>query len=131
VLDQYLCKKAKDKLEPNAFISYAIGRLQDSPAVWTIEKLSQKVGYTQKHLISLFKKHAGLSPKVLSRILKFQYVIGQIERQESLDWTDIAYGCGYYDQAHFIKEFRAFSGINPSSYLTQRGDYLNYIPVRG
>ena len=37
--------------------------------------------------------------------------------------------CGYYDQAHFIKEFQTFSGLNPSAYLTQRGDYLNYIPI--
>lgn len=33
------------------------------------------------------------------------------------------------DQAHFIKEFQTFSGLNPSAYLIQRGDYLNYIPI--
>jgi AraC-like DNA-binding protein len=37
--------------------------------------------------------------------------------------------CGYYDQAHFINEFRKFSSFNPSAYLEAKGEFMNYIPV--
>ncbi len=130
VLEQHFMKKGKNRFEPNIFIDYALKQLQHSPQVWTIERLAAKTGFSQKHLISLFKKYVGLSPKQFARIARFQKVIAELEQQQSVEWTSIAYDCGYFDQAHFIKEFKAFSGINPSSYLVQQGVYRNYIPVR-
>lgn len=130
VLENYFLQKGKGKLEQNIFISYAIGQLQQSPQLWTIEQLAAKTGFTQKHLIHLFKKFVGLSPKQFARIARFQKVIAELEQQQSVEWTSLAYDCGYFDQAHFIKEFQAFSGINPSAYLVQRGEYRNYLPVR-
>lgn len=130
ILEKHFLQKGKQKLEPNVLVGYAIDQLQKSPQVWTIEQLTRKVGITQKHLISLFKKYAGLSPKLFARISKFQKVIQLVEKGQKMSWTSLAYECGYYDQAHFIKEFQAFSGINPSSYLAERGDYINYLPVK-
>lgn len=130
ILESYFSEKGKRKSEPNLLIKYAVDQLMQSPEVWTIDKLTQKVGVTQKHLISLFKKYVGLTPKQFARICKFQKVIQLVEKQQQIEWTPIAYECGYYDQAHFIKEFKAFSGLNPSRYLVQRGEYINYLPVK-
>ena len=128
VLESYFLEKKKR--EGNPLVDYALAELQRAPEVWTIEKLSQKTGVTGKHLIHLFKKYVGLSPKQFARISRFQKVIQLIEQQKAIEWTSLAYECGYYDQAHFIHEFRAFSGINPSTYLTQRGEFINYLPVQ-
>jgi AraC-like DNA-binding protein len=130
ILEKYFLQKGKRKLEPNVFVSYAIEQLQRSPQLWTIKQLAAKTGFTQKHIISLFKKYAGLSPKQFARIARFQKVIHELEQKRSIEWTSLALDCGYYDQAHFIKEFHAFSGINPTAYLVQRGNYRNYIPVQ-
>ena len=130
IIENYFLQKVDQKQEPNLLIKYAVDQLLHAPAVWTIDKLTRKVGVTQKHLISLFKKYVGLSPKQFARISKFQKVIQLAEKQQQIEWTPIAYECGYYDQSHFIKEFQAFSGINPSSYLLQRGEYINYLPVK-
>jgi AraC-like DNA-binding protein len=116
-------------MENHVLVHYSVGQLTLSPHMWTIRDLSQKTGITQKHLITLFKKYVGLSPKMFSRIYKFQRVIHLIEEQKKVDWSMLAYECGYFDQAHFIKEFQAFSGINPAAYLDKRGPYLNYIPL--
>lgn len=129
-LEAFFLQKGKNRLEPNKLVSFAIGQLQQAPQVWTIKNLTQKTGVTQKHLINLFKRYAGLSPKLFARISKFQKVIAEVEKQKEIEWAPIAYECGYYDQAHFIREFQAFSGINPSAYLVQKGQYKNYIPVR-
>lgn len=120
----------KKRCEANPLVAYAVAQLQHSPQVWTIEKLSQKTGVTGKHLISLFKKYVGLSPKQVAKIARFQKVIQLIEQQRTIEWTSLAYECGYYDQAHFIHDFRSFSGINPSAYLMQRGEFINYLPVQ-
>jgi AraC-like DNA-binding protein len=53
-----------------------------------------------------------------------------IERQPSFDWVDLALACGYYDQAHFIHEFRALSGFTPTTYLLERGERLNHVSLR-
>jgi AraC-like DNA-binding protein len=48
---------------------------------------------------------------------------------KQVDWSDAALACGYFDQAHFIHDFRAFSGINPSTYLAQKTEHLNHVPL--
>jgi AraC-like DNA-binding protein len=46
-----------------------------------------------------------------------------------VEWAALAADCGYFDQAHFIHDFRAFSGINPSTYIAQRTEHLNHVPL--
>lgn len=127
-LESFLLRQTKRTLEPNRAISYAVSSLQ-SPQFLAIRDLANAIGITQKHLITQFERIVGLRPKSFARVCKFQRVVNLIEQQREIDWTRIANDCGYYDQAHFIKEFQAFSGLNPSSYVSQRGEYVNYIPI--
>ena len=129
ILENYFLIKGKNKMENHALVQYSVAQLVQSPQMWTIKTLSDKTGITQKHLITLFKKYVGLSPKMFSRINKFQKVIELVEKQQKVDWAMLAFECGYFDQAHFIKEFQAFSGINPVSYLEKRGPFRNYLPI--
>jgi len=73
---------------------------------------------TQKHLIQQFKKYVGLTPKVYHRIVRFNNILNQIRNKEKLDWAKVAYDTGYADQAHFIKEFKEFSGFNPKEFIS-------------
>ena len=86
-----------------------------------IDWLIQKTGYSQKHVIHLLKKHTGFSPKYLQRINRFHHVVNEIQRQKGqLDWFSIVQRYGYHDQAHLIKDFAHFSGINPMEYLASQ-----------
>jgi AraC-like DNA-binding protein len=127
--EAFLLEQTKRSLEQNKSIAFAIHKLQHSPQFLAIRDLASHIGITQKHLISQFEKIVGLRPKSFARVAKFHKVLQAIEKTQKVEWTSIAYECGYYDQAHFIKEFHNFSGVNPSAYLTQRGDYLGYIPI--
>jgi len=129
LLESFLLNHVHRSLEANRLITFAVQQLQQSPQFLAIRDLANTIGITQKHLISQFEKVVGLRPKTFARISKFQKVLTTIEQQQKVEWSAIAYDCGYYDQAHFIKEFHAFSGLNPSAYLTQRGEYMNYIPL--
>lgn len=129
-LEGFLLQQARRSLELNRAISFAVHKLQHSPQFLAIRDLAQTIGITQKHLITQFERIVGLRPKSFARVCKFQKVVNLIESETEIDWTRIANDCGYYDQAHFIKEFQAFSGLNPSTYLAQRGEYVNFVPVR-
>jgi AraC-like DNA-binding protein len=128
-LEAFLLGQARRSLEANRLITFAVHQLQHSPQFLAIRDLASTIGITQKHLISQFEKVVGLRPKSFARVCKFQKVVNLIEQQDQIEWAAMAADCGYYDQAHFIHEFQAFSGLNPSTYVTQRGDYLNYIPI--
>ncbi|HSS20680.1 MAG TPA: DUF6597 domain-containing transcriptional factor [Pyrinomonadaceae bacterium] len=129
VMESFMLRHARRALETNRLISFAVQQLQHSPQFLAIRDLANTIGITQKHLISQFEKIVGLRPKTFARISKFQKVLTSIEQTKKVEWSAIANDCGYYDQAHFIKEFQTFSGLNPSAYLTHRGRYLNYIPL--
>ena len=73
-------------------------------------------GY-RRRLIEIFTEQIGMTPKIFCRVCRFQRAINEIQRR-ALPWTEIATGCGYYDQAHFINEFRTLSGLTPSDYCT-------------
>ena len=128
-LESFLLQQAKRSLEANRLISFAVHQLQRSPQFLAIRDLASTIGITQKHLISQFEKVVGLRPKSFARVCKFQKVVNAIEQQKEIEWAALAADCGYYDQAHFIHEFQTFSGLKPSAYVTQRGEYLNYIPI--
>jgi AraC-like DNA-binding protein len=128
-LETFLLGQAKRSLEANRLVTFAVQQLQQSPQFLAIRDLANTIGITQKHLISQFEKVVGLRPKSFARVCKFQKVVNLLEQKNQIEWAAVASDCGYYDQAHFIHEFQTFSGLNPSAYLRQRGDYLNFIPL--
>ena len=129
LLEGFLMKWAADQLSPNPYIEFAVQALQHPDENFSVKWLTQKTGISHKHLIRTFDKCVGLKPKMLARVFKFQKTIQLLENGQPLRWTDIAFDCGYFDQAHFIKEFHHFSGINPTAYFDAKGDHLNYLPV--
>jgi AraC-like DNA-binding protein len=62
-------------------------------------------------------------------VLRFQEVLCLIEKGQRVPWADLALDCGYFDQAHFIHDFQAFTGLTPGAYLAQRGKHHNHVPL--
>ncbi len=86
----------------------------DKPIDWLVNKS----GYSQKHLIHLLKKQTGFSPKYLQRLQRFHKVVDALQQNKGkVNWTSLVYEYGYFDQAHFIKEFIHFTGFSPVEYF--------------
>ena len=130
VLEKQLIKIYLNKLKENPFIDFAVSAIITTPNQSSIKTISEHVGYSQKHLIKLFKEHVGVAPKEFLKVIRFQKAVQQIGNNIPVDWSQIAFDCGFYDQSHFIADFKSFSGFTPSEYLKQKGDFLNYIPVK-
>ena len=110
-------------------IAYAVSSIVNHPTLRCLHKLSDEIGYSQKHFIDLFRQQVGVTPKQYLKIMRFQKAVGAIENNESIRWSNIALESGYYDQAHFIHDFKLFSGFTPNEYIKRKTDTLNYIPV--
>jgi AraC-like DNA-binding protein len=80
----------------------------------------QRIGLSSRRFVDLFRAEVGLSPKVYCRIRRFNEALRRVEQLTDVDWVDVALSCGYFDQAHFNHDFRAFSGVSPSTYLRHR-----------
>ena len=89
---------------------------QETPG--EIKTIASKYHVTPRYLQKLFVQHTGLTPKLYHQINRFQHSLRLVGKRES-SLTSIAYDCGYFDQSHFIREFKSFTGIAPSEYTSQ------------
>lgn len=130
ILEEFLIVQARKPLQHSRAVMFGLNQFHVAAEMRTIRKVAECLGFSHKHLIAEFSKWVGLTPKLFCRIRRFQEVLQRIEQRRAVEWAEVACACGYYDQAHFIRDFQDFSGLNPSAYLTQRGEYLNYVPIR-
>ena len=80
-----------------------------------IENVAGRYGITARYMQKLFLQYTGLTPKLYSKINRFQNSL-RLVAQKDISLTSIAYDCGYFDQSHFIREFKSFTGLTPSGY---------------
>lgn len=118
-VDEGLCRRADGAgcIQPLLYFLASNG----SPRRMT--ELAEESGYSQRHLSRLFREGAGLSAKAFSRVLRINEAVRRLPAAESL--TRLALDLGYYDQSHFIHEFRAVCGVSPTRYLERLSIFYN------
>ena len=93
-----------------------------------IGDLSAAAGVSSTHLAQRYKELVGVTPKRLARTYRFAATVFSIDVAEPVDWADVAGRAGYFDQAHFGHEFRAFTGLTPTRYVEVRRQFLREHP---
>ncbi|RJQ76039.1 AraC family transcriptional regulator [Pseudonocardiaceae bacterium YIM PH 21723] len=93
-----------------------------------IGDLSAAAGVSGTHLAQRFKELVGVTPKRLARTYRFTATVFAIDPAQPVDWSDLAGRAGYFDQAHFGHEFRAFTGLTPTRYIEVRRRFLREHP---
>jgi AraC-like DNA-binding protein len=130
LVDNWLQERFDEQMTPPEDIVQFVSQLQAEP-VEGLNELIEAYPASQKKLIEEFKKYVGLTPKYYQRILRFNDLLKRLQNKYEVSWTEIAHDCGYFDQSHFIKEFKHFSGFNPREYI--RNDYnkddTNFFPL--
>ena len=129
LLETWLVNRARSRTPPTRSVSYALRLIWDDPSKTRIKHIAAEIGISHKHLLREFDRCVGLTPKICARLCAFQRVIQSVGQRDKIDWANTATKCGYYDQAHLIREFHSFSGFTPADYLLRRGPYLNYLEL--
>ncbi|HXV76032.1 MAG TPA: DUF6597 domain-containing transcriptional factor [Candidatus Polarisedimenticolaceae bacterium] len=144
-VEGWLLDRAAGRLERNPVVEFLADRLF-APAGIRISNLVAEIGYSQRHVLALFRKWVGLTPKQYGRIRRFQQVLADVShgangpdamaaypspltRLTEPEWVDLALRHGYYDQAHLIRDFNEFAGLSPGAYVAAYRGLENYLPL--
>lgn len=92
----------------------------------TIRDLAQTACLGNKQFNRIFTEYVGTTPKEFIRIIRLQRALYTLQTQPDINFAQLAYECGFYDQSHLIKEFKSFSGYTPGEYLAICTPYSDY-----
>jgi AraC-like DNA-binding protein len=130
ILEQALRSRLKHSSLLHPAVAFAIGQLTRPLPNVLVRDVADRVGLSSRRFIELFRDQTGLTPKAFQRVRRFQRVLRGLHAGGDENWAGVAYDCGYYDQAHFIHDFRMFAGMTPGEYVTVATPHLNHVPLK-
>lgn len=117
VIENFLLSRIH-KTEPDKLVLTALALIHKSKGTIRITDLIKELNTSQSPLEKRFRQAVGTSPKKFASIVRMKYTIQQQAHSTSL--TELSYELGFYDQAHFIKEFKTFTGETPEKYFSEK-----------
>lgn len=122
-LEAFLLARVRHALAPAPTPVHAAWSLiTASHGTRRIGDVADAVGYSRRRLDVLFGREYGLAPKQLARIARFERAVRWLKQDPGAGLAAVAAGCGYADQAHMTRDWRAFAGCPPSRWLDAERD---------
>lgn len=115
-VERYLSGKLTNASRIHPAVRYAVEQLSSEGVAPSVRRIQCDTGLSHTRFIQLFREHVGLTPKLFRRVRRFHILLDRIEKCQRANWAGLAADCGYFDQAHLIRDFRAFAGITPLEY---------------
>jgi AraC-like DNA-binding protein len=116
LMDGFLLERLRRGRPMSPDAAWTLKSLQATHGARSIGALSRDLACSRKTLIQRFHAQVGLSPKSVASILRFAHAVERIRAADAESWADLAIACGYYDQAHFNRDFRRYSGRTPREF---------------
>lgn len=116
----FLLNRLDQKIAEDVIVRQALVEIIRAKGQTSIDFLMRNIGISGRHLERKFDQLVGLTPKTFSRIIRFQNVFDLLNKNNFQHLTIFALQCGFYDQAHFIHEFKEFTGQSPTAYFSNK-----------
>lgn len=110
---------------PDHPVDKALDLIFERKGMIAVSDICKELSVGDRYIQQLFQKYVGLSPKFFARIIRFSRIF-QLIKENSRDWADVVYEAGYYDQSHFIRNFKAFTGEDPTAYIFSEKSLANF-----
>jgi AraC-like DNA-binding protein len=119
-----------------AWLSAKLGQgLSSHPAIdWSLRNIRLPLSEILRHTSlsdrrfrEVFRAQVGVPPKLYQRIQRFRAAVNIASETAEPNWTRLAQDCGYFDQAHFVHDFKAFSGFTPSQYPQRKLHWAGHV----
>ncbi|MCA9559353.1 MAG: helix-turn-helix domain-containing protein, partial [Myxococcales bacterium] len=107
-------------------VGFALKRLDRGA---TVRDVARALDYSPRRLRRHFAAAVGLNPKRYAGLARFHRVVRRVAAGAPDSWADLALDAGYVDQAHLVRDFRAFSGLTPTQYRPRAPDEPNHVPL--
>lgn len=117
ITEKFLLGRLTDATTFDRVVSAAVSTILEVNGQLSVDQLSEKININRRQLERKFSTATGLSPKQLSKIIRLQAVLKLLLSGRFKNFSDLAYEGEYYDQAHFIKDFREFTGYTPKEFF--------------
>ncbi len=106
------------------YVDYTLDQLKVNQGNLAIKSLEGQLGISTRQLERLFRTRLGLSPKEMSKIIRLNCAFSNLEANPTASLTQLSYDAGYYDQAHFSRDFKGIAGVSPSQLFSQTSQEL-------
>ena len=126
LLQEALLSRLCHGVEQHYAVSAALEMFGKNQAGPRVREAAEYLGLSQRRFIEVFKAEVGMTPKLFSRIQRFQQARTFIQHNPSINWAALAVDLGYFDQSHFIHEFLEFSGLSPTDYLNRHKSFIEH-----
>ena len=118
LLDRFFMRRFAEATTFPEGVAWAWNQIQRHAGDVSIASLTASLGVSRKRMVQDFREYLGLPPKTIARIARFNRAVKMMDQRAGRpSWTRVAAECGYYDQAHFIREVRALTGDTPTELL--------------
>jgi AraC-like DNA-binding protein len=129
-LQEFLLARLQVRRQPHPVVVHALSRFARDCRAVTVREIAASTGLSERRFSQLFREQVGFPPKVWCRLQRFQRAVKQLHAGVDMPWAELALECGFYDQSHFANEFRAFSGIDATTYSANRTRFTNHIAIQ-
>jgi AraC-like DNA-binding protein len=129
ILSSYLSQQIKNNRCPHdAAVQNVLNCIIQADGDISIKSLIEKAGVSERTLERKFQQSIGMSPKLYSRIYRFQTSLQQLRINPFQKLSDIAFENDYADQSHFIRTFKEFAGFSPFNYSRKYNEMVENFP---
>ncbi|SKB40757.1 helix-turn-helix domain-containing protein [Daejeonella lutea] len=111
------------KSEPDLVLDYCLRQIEHSNGLVTVNELEKKTGYTSRWIHEKFIEKVGLSPKNLCSVTRFMHFYEAGAKNPDVDFFKRDVYRYYYDQAHFTKDFKRFTGLSPVKFIKSDNEF--------
>jgi AraC-like DNA-binding protein len=118
LIETFLLSKLTESRTIDSITKSCVDIIFQSQGQIGVVELADKMNINRRNMERKFTSLIGISPKQLARVARLQATLKMLERKKFPNLTSLAYENGYYDQAHFIKDFKEFTGISPKSFFS-------------
>lgn len=130
LVENWLSARLDPRRAPSALLAWAVDRIETGAGQVGVDALAREAGVSRKHLAGLFRRQVGVGAKALARVHRFRAAVAMLSGQDRVPWTALALQCGYFDQSHLVRDFRAFSGFTPGEFIRHARADANAVVVR-
>ena len=110
-------------------VRQALATFERTPCIERIGAVVADSGLSARRFGTLFREQVGIGAKQYARLKRFRAVVAGVQQGRRIEWAQVAADCGFHDQPHLVREFRAFAGMTPGAYAVRRGEYANHIAL--
>jgi AraC-like DNA-binding protein len=121
LVEAFLARRLSDSAPTSPEVEWSWHRLRRSGGRASIGALATELGWSHRRLIARFREQIGLAPKTAARVLRFDRAVAAL-RASPGRLAEIAFDCGYFDQAHLNRDFRELAGTTPTAFLEAQGE---------